>query len=136
VSQENVEIVRRSTEAIIRGDADAFIECCRPDVQWEENASGVFPGVRPVSRGHAALREWVSDVTDTWSDMRAERVDYLDPGDDRVVVDILFTARGSASGVETSLRFCSVFWLIDGKIARRQVFADRDHALKAVGLKE
>ena len=135
MSHENVEVVRRVTEAVLRLDEDAFIECCQADVQWEENTL-VYPGLRPIYSGHTGARQWFSDVTDAWSDMRVERADYRDVGDDRVLVDLSFAARGKASGVETTLRIWAVLWLINRKIARRQLFLDEDDALKAVGLEE
>jgi ketosteroid isomerase-like protein len=135
VSEENVEAVRRVTEAILRLDEEAFVEDCRPDVQWEENTS-VYPGLRPVYVGHAGARQWFSEITDAWSEMRVERADYLDAGDDCVLADVTFTARGKASGIETTLRVWFVVWLVDGKIARRQLFSDEDAARRVASLEE
>ena len=53
-----------------------------------------------------------------------------------VFLELVLTTRGRASGVETQLRFWQVFWLTDGKVARRQRFSTRDEALDAAGLKE
>ena len=135
MSQQNVEVVRRVTEAILGRDEEAFVEGCRPDVQWEENTS-VYPGLRPVYVGHVGARRWFSEVTDPWSEMHAERADYLDGKGDCVVVDLTLSARGKASGVETTLRAWFVVWLIDGKIARRQLFSDEEAAQRAAGLAE
>src|SRR5881397_2691312 len=120
MSQENVEIVRRVTDAVVGLDVEAFIDCCRPDVQWEENTS-VYPGLRAVYSGHEGARQWFSEVTDAWSEIRVERASYVDAGDGRVVDDLAFCARGKASGIETGLRVWTVVWLVDGKIARRQL---------------
>jgi ketosteroid isomerase-like protein len=134
VSQESVDLVRRVNDAILRRDEEAFVEGCRPDVQWEENTS-VYPGLRPVYVGHAGARQWFSEITDVWSEMRVERAGYLDVGDDCVLGDVTFTARGKASGIETTLRVWFVVWLVDGKIARRQLFSDEEAARRVARLK-
>ena len=50
--------------------------------------------------------------------------------------ELFGTAHGRASGVKTELRFWQLFWLTDGKIARRRIFWTRDEALDAAGLGE
>jgi ketosteroid isomerase-like protein len=136
MSQENIAVVRRAHDAGLRLDVDAFIECCRPDVEWEENTS-VYLGLRPFYRGHEGVREWFSEaLLEPWSDMQVERLDFLNADDDHVVVDFTFAARGKTSGIETRLRIWEVYWLVEGKITRRQLFSTEADALKAVGLAE
>jgi ketosteroid isomerase-like protein len=136
MSQENVEIVRRLHDAGMRLDVDGFVECCHPEVEWEENTP-FYPGLRPRYVGHEGAREWFSDaLIDPWSEMRVEKLDVLDADHDHVVVDFTFAARGRTSGVETRLRIWQVFRFREGKIAKRQLFASEDDALEAVGLRE
>ena len=136
MSQENVEVVLRVHDAAVHFDMDAFVECCHPEVEWEENTS-VYLGLRACYRGHEGVQEWFSDaILEPWSDFQIERLDFLDADDDHVVVDFRFAARGKTSGVETRLRIWEVYWLGQGKITRRQLFSTEADALKAVGLEE
>jgi ketosteroid isomerase-like protein len=73
---------------------------------------------------------------ETWESLLLEVDEITEIGDDRVLVCGQLTTRGKASGVETTIRGCLVFWIANGKITRRQVFLDRDEALEAVGLRE
>jgi hypothetical protein len=136
MSQENVEVVRRAHVAAANLDTDSFIECCDPEVQWEENTS-VFLGLRSCYRGHKGASEWFSEaLVEFWSDLQVESLEVLNADDDHVVIDFEFTARGKTSGVDTRLRIWEVYWLRQSKIIRRQLFSTEADALKAVGLAE
>ena len=49
MSQENVEIVRAATEAVLSGDAATALDALDPDVEWHATVGGVDEG-RVVSR--------------------------------------------------------------------------------------
>jgi ketosteroid isomerase-like protein len=135
MSQENVEVVLKAADAVNGRDRDAFVACLHPDVVWDDTAG--FPGVRGVHRGRAEAQKWFEDVIlEPWERLHLEVEEITDASDDRVFGVTLITARGRASGVDTELRFWSVYWLADGKIARRELFWDRDKALEATGLSE
>jgi ketosteroid isomerase-like protein len=134
--QRNVEVVLEGLDAINRRDADAFLGCLGPEVEWVESGD-VFPGLRGVHRGRAQARRWfVEAILDPWDDMNVEVEEITEASDGRVFAGFIATARGRASGVETELRFWTTFWFSDGKIARRQVYWTRGEALEAAGLRE
>ena len=136
MSQENLEVVRQMVDAVTRGDADAFVALCSPDVDWEENIV-VFPGLRRHYRGPAGLREWLEDgFGEEWQEIRVEVEELVDAPDERVLAGGRLVGRGKFSGVETELRGYWVLWFEDGKVVRRQVFLDRSEALEAAGLSE
>ena len=136
MSQENVEVVMRLTDAMNRRDRDSFAACCSPDVDWEENTSAFF-GLRPHYRGLEALREWFEEaVVENWETAHFETEENVEGPGGRVLTGGLLTARGKGSGVETRRRFWFVVWVKNGKITRRQVFLDRKEALEAAGLSE
>jgi ketosteroid isomerase-like protein len=135
MSEENVEIVRDAVDAINRRDPDAFIACLHPDVEWEDTEG--FAGLRSVSRGRAEMREWFETAfLELWERFHVEVEEVTEANDGRVFLGFLLTARGRGSGVDTEARAWNVFWLVDYKIARRRLFADRDEALEAAGLRE
>jgi len=132
--QENAESIRRAVEAFNRGDADAFVALAQPDVEWED---AVFWSERSkVFRGRAALRDWFAQVQEPWESIQIAVEEILEAGDDRLVVGLGLTARGSGSGAETQQRAWQVNWFIEGLTAKRRVFRDRDEALEAAGLSE
>jgi ketosteroid isomerase-like protein len=137
MSQQNVEVVLQGVDAANRRDPDAFMACLHPDVEWEESGDP-FPGLRGIYRGRAEARKWFEEaVVELWERLHNEVEEITEASDDRVFLGILIRARGRASGVETELRAWQVFWLTDGKIARRQgPFWARNEALEAAGLSD
>jgi ketosteroid isomerase-like protein len=135
MSEENVEVLRKLTDAANRGDADAFVGLLDPDVVWEENRE--LPGLREVYRGRAEVRDWFDQVViEPWETLHAENGEITELSDDRVFAETVLTVRGKGSGVPVGLEFWSLVSFADGKIARRQVFWTRDEALEAAGLRE
>jgi ketosteroid isomerase-like protein len=136
MSQENVEIVRRLTEAFNRRDIPAQLALLDDAVEWKEDQRG-FTGLQAVYRGHDGYKRWVRQaILETWDAFHFEPDEIVERPDGRVLLVGIATARGKGSGAETRQRFWSVFWLKNGKIFRRQVFLARAEALEAIGLSE
>ena len=96
MSQENVEVVREATDVFNRLGLNAFMALLSPDVVWEVNPE--LPGLREVYCEVRGLTELT---------------------DDRVFCETILTGRGKGSGVPFELHYWTVFWIGDGKIARR-----------------
>ena len=72
MSQGNVEIVVRVTQAVSRRDEEAFVACLSPDVQWEENIP-IYAGLRRVYRGEDGARAWFNEaILEFWDALQAE----------------------------------------------------------------
>lgn len=128
MSEENVEAVRKVSDAMARDDLDEVLRCCDPDVIYKPAQEAATCGQQGLRR---ALERWGSDIE------RLELVteELLDAGD-RVVLTIFLRGRGRSSGVEVATRFYEVFKLRDGAILRWEEFTDRAPALEAAGLSE
>jgi ketosteroid isomerase-like protein len=133
MSQENVEIVRRSIDAVNRGDTDAWLGFLSPEVVWE---SLPLPGFRDVYRGRAEAREWRELILEVFEEGRLEIEETTALSDDRVLIGFSQIGRGRGSGLPLEHPTWAVLWLADGLITRRQVFWTRDEALEAAGLSE
>jgi ketosteroid isomerase-like protein len=134
MSEENVGLVRELNETVNRRNLDAFVALLSPDVVWEVNPE--LPGLREVYQGRAEVRDLVRgllEVGDTSSRVQLEEINDLSDG--RVLAETLLTGHGKGSGVPVEVHYWQLFWVAEGKIARRQVFMDRD-ALEAAGLPE
>ena len=132
MSQENVEIVRRSFTTFTRGDTALFLELLDPDVEWIPLMAALEGR---VYRGHDGVRQWLKGLLADWESFEAYPEDFCDLGG-RVLVFGHWRARGRASGVELER---AAAWLYDvkgGKIVREQTYTDRAEALEAVGLSE
>jgi ketosteroid isomerase-like protein len=133
MSEENVEIVRRGTEALQRGDLDAAFADADPELEWEE-----MPSLGPdaaVYRGVDSTREAVESWLGMWSDYRAETSRYVDAGDDVVVLSTE-RGRGHDSGATVERELGMVHTFREGKIVRTRLFGSWSEALEAAGVSE
>ena len=133
MSEENVEIVRKSIDAVNRGDTDAWLGFLSPEVVWE---SLPLPGFRDVYRGRVEAREWRELLLEVFVEAHLEIEEITALSDDRVLIGHTQIGRGRGSGLPVEQPSWAVFWLADGLITRRQVFWTRDEALEAAGLRE
>src|SRR3954462_9653887 len=114
MSQENVEIVRRSEEALNSGNDEAVIEVFDPDVVFEPRRASV----QGTYRGHAGIRDWLADTRENFAAFRLIITDRRDLGDGRVLSIGTVRFRGQGSGVETEVPTAAVVTIRDGKIVR------------------
>jgi steroid delta-isomerase-like uncharacterized protein len=134
MSQENVELVRAMTDAANRIDIDAVIALLSPDVLWEENAD--LPGLKEVYRGRDEVRAWADELLEVIESAHIALDRVTELSGDRVFTENVLTIHGKTSGVPAELRYWALYWIKNGKIARRQVFWNRAEALEAAGLSE
>ena len=86
--------------------------------------------------GKDALRAFMQDWLDMFDDFRAEPVELIEAGEDKVIAVVRISGRAKLSGVETDLTYAELSTLRDGKIARGRQYWTRDEALEAAGLSE
>ena len=132
MSQENVEIMRRATEAINRRDREAWLALADPEAEFRADPN--WPESETV-RGREAVWDITVSIAETWEqDPPVEIAEVIDAGDDRVVARFKRPVRGKASGVETDFDYWWVGTFRSGRILRNWWFADRANALEAAGL--
>jgi len=134
MSQENVELVLRLSEANDRRDWDAIFEAYAAEIEWED-CSGLW-GDWGVARGHEGLRQawrrWFEIFGDAKWQLDGQPID----AGNHVVATYRVHGRGRGSGVEVAMRLTLVWSVRDGKIARVRAYNERMEALEAVGLRE
>jgi ketosteroid isomerase-like protein len=132
MSQENVEIVRRHTEAWQRGDLEATVAFYSEDVVGRviggPEGGGVYHGPQGVLR---LAERWVGAFTDYWIEIDDN---YLD-ADDHVVQFYREGGKGKGSGAPVEREGAHVFTLRKRKIISVDTYADRE-SLEAAGLRE
>jgi ketosteroid isomerase-like protein len=132
VSEANVEIVKRATDAYNTGDIDALMSFYAPDVEVFPDAS-VFPEAGPL-HGREDCRRWLEEIAMAWVNAQNVTREVFAVGGDRVVHRGDWGGEGVASGIETTSSVTGIFTIRDGVISRVEYFFDHDKALKAVGL--
>jgi ketosteroid isomerase-like protein len=133
MSQENVEVVRKSIEAFNARGIEALLHFHASDVVWYSLAEWVED---PVYRGHDGARKLSATFTDNFADFDWELHDVHDAGS-RVVGLVEMTGRSKDSGIQTRQQMGVVYAdFRDGMIGEVRYFSTWQQALKAVGLEE
>jgi ketosteroid isomerase-like protein len=126
----NVELVRRSFEAMRAWDVDALLRLYDRDVEFLP-----LTGTRVESggyQGHEGVRAYFAEARDLWDVMEPEGHDYRDLGD-CIVVAGRCRVRGRVSGAESHPACAWVVGVRDGAIVSHRTCATYDEALKAAG---
>jgi SnoaL-like domain len=155
VSQQNVEIARQifpggidmvalvnsaDLLAATRAGIEPLVE---PDFEivGDPNAipMGPISGVDHGPRGLIAKgidgfldfwREWIS----AWESWELGHHEFIDVDENRVLVSHQVHARSKTDGVEVTIEAANLMTLRDGKLARMQLFFNRENAFEAAGL--
>jgi ketosteroid isomerase-like protein len=134
MSQENVEIVRRTVEAILRGDWEQAAQLIDPVAEGHGTVGGLSEG--EVLRGVTQFRQsFEQEDAEAWDERRLQAEEFIDAGD-RVVVLVREFRRGRGSGIELETDTAAVFEVRDGRVVRIQGYMDRAEALEAAGLSD
>jgi ketosteroid isomerase-like protein len=134
MSQENVEIVRRGYER--------WTELGRPDyelmdAQIEWRGPREFPDLAEPHVGHDGVARYIAKVNEAFDDYRMIPEEFIDAGDDQVLVFSREGGRGKGSGADVQTNPTAHLWTLrDGKTIRMQSYWERSEALEAVGLSE
>jgi ketosteroid isomerase-like protein len=132
MSQENIEIVRRTFDGWATGDFGAGLTDLDPDVVFVVRHP--FPeAVETV--GPNGIRDYMRGFLDNWEAYAVEARDLQTVGD-TVVVDAVQHGQGKASRIEMDQPFFMLFTFRGGKIVRIESILNRDEALQAAGLSE
>jgi ketosteroid isomerase-like protein len=135
MSQENVDVVKRTLDAFNRRNLDAWLAGWDAQCEYQPAMERDMAGDDDGFRGHQGLRRWWQQMSDAWSYSHSE-VHDIRPVADRVLASVTFRATGRASGAEMDASFFLVGTIRSGKILSSRDYADRAEALKAVGLEK
>ena len=133
MSQENVQVVRRSLEAFGRNDWEAALAECDPGIEWIE-----MPSLGPDAstyRGTAEVRVALESWIAMWSEYDLEVCRYADVADE-VVLLVRERGSGDTSGAGAEREVGDVFTVRGGKIIRARLYGSWSEALEAAGLSE
>lgn len=135
MSQENVEIVRRVSDAYNRRDVEAMLDELHPEIEWHPWLQIQIGGEATVYRGHEGVRKGIRELEEAFSEIQSEPAEIRDLGERAIAIGHL-RGRGNESGVITE---SAIAWIVDfksGKVIRVREYLDPKKALEAVGLPE
>src|SRR5687768_1315256 len=136
MSEENVEIVRRTYGALRSGlSAEAiedFIAIADPKCELISRLTSVEGA---TYQGHDGLRAYRKDLDDAFQEWRNDLEEIDEAGPNTVVTGGTFRATGK-SGVDVEL-YSAVVWVFSGgRITEAHAYPSRQEALEAAGLSE
>ena len=131
MSQENVELARRSYEAWHRGEVDAASEDFAPDFELDlSRAIGMDRGTYNL----AQFRRLSESFAETWESLQFVADELID-AQEHVVMPFTNRLRGR-DGIEVQARGIWLCTIRDGLIVRICLYQELQEALEAAGLPE
>ena len=134
MSQENVEIVRKSWDAWLRGDVDGVLATYGPDLVWDMSHFHDWPERPDV--GPAGVRRFLTEWRDVWDAFEVGVEEFRVASDGRVVALAWQRGKGRHSGLPMDMKWGQVLTIRDHKIIRVENYEDRSEALETLGLSE
>jgi ketosteroid isomerase-like protein len=129
VGTANEEAVRGFADAINRGDVDAALAVCDPEIE--------FLSVLGISGhayiGHEGIRQYFEDVSSAWEEWRVEVHGVTAAPDGRVAIEMNMHVRGLGSGAALSEYAGHVWTVRNGRLLRNELHRHPGQALAAVG---
>ena len=122
-----LSLVQAMYEAVNTRDWDAGFGLLADAFEWHEPAQAFHSGTH---RGFDDIRQRLEEQLEVFDELTIEPEEFHELGE-LIAVPVGQRARGEASGVELEIRIGHLWTVRDGKIARLDVFAARDDALRA-----
>jgi ketosteroid isomerase-like protein len=121
---ESIRLVEAAYEALANRGFGAFAGYWDDDIEWQA-IGGHFRG---GDAGRAYMQEWFS----SFDDLTTEALEFIDVGNDRVVVWVRLSGRAKGTGIEPPpAYFATLVELRNGKIARAVEYPTLADAVEA-----
>jgi ketosteroid isomerase-like protein len=131
MSRENLEIVRRTFEAIFSRDLHRAATEFDRDAVWHNTRE--FPGPS-ICVGPQAIAEFWETLLESFDGETS--VEQVFDGEEGVAIGAHTVGRGTTSGVPLDVRWAIAARVASGKVSRVDVYGEWATALKAVELEE
>ena len=128
MSQENVELMRRTFERWNAGEREPDPEIAHPDIV-------VHSAMTEASyRGFEGLRRWIAEIDDQFEDWRLSIDEYTEAPEGRLLALGAVHVRGRASGVEFDQPMALLLSFSRGLLIELRTIPDHAQGLEAAGL--
>jgi ketosteroid isomerase-like protein len=133
MSEENVDLARRSILGWNERGVEALVENLAPEVEFHPPKESMNPG---VYRGPNGVRTYFDRLSDVMEDQRVESVDVIEVDDTRVIAVVKGFATTSHFAGEVEMNWAWMITVRDGLATHVETFTDRAQARQAAGLSE
>jgi ketosteroid isomerase-like protein len=133
MSQENLEIVRRSILQWNERGVEALVAVLDPEAEFHPPKESMNPG---VYRGHDGFREYFHRVGEMFEEQRINALEMIDIDEDRVVAVVRGSGKTPHFEGEVEVNWAWLITLDDQKATHIRTFTDRSQALEAAGLSD
>jgi hypothetical protein len=135
MSQENVEIVRKTIEARNRS-VEEWLSFFHPEVEHSDRLTVAGMPTDATRQGRDELRRDAERWMEMFDDYRVEVQDLLDL-DELVLAEVRFHGRGGVSGATVTVSQVDLYRVCEGMITEQRAgYRSREEALEAAGLRE
>jgi ketosteroid isomerase-like protein len=131
VMEQAITALRGAYAAFNRGDMDAAVESLDAQIDWTEPVE--FPGGGRRYHGREEVKGYLTQSRAGWAEGSSEPERFITAGD-RIVVFVHARFRLKGSGEWQEVRLADVYTVREAKIVQMRVFADRQEALRWVGI--
>jgi ketosteroid isomerase-like protein len=122
VSPELFERFREGIECWNRDELDQMADMYAEDARFD--VSAVFSDTAPMRGRRELIRYW-TELRETWAGLRQDPIEAWALGDERYVVELRMSGKGSRSGAEVDQRFAMLYVFDEtGKVASASLFPD------------
>ena len=135
MSEENLELLRQTVDAINRGDFDGVLENAADDLEVDWSNS-IGPGRRGIYNGKDQAREFWASFIEAFDEFRWDFEEIIEVDESRVIAVNHVRGRGRGSGAEVEGVTALLFTISDGKARSVKLFQSKSEALEAAGLSE
>jgi ketosteroid isomerase-like protein len=134
MSEENVEIIRRSVEAFNRADLETLDVLTSEDFDFSPYLATLIEAT--TYRGHEGLRQYYEDAQAAWEEIQVRIDDPREVRDGVLYFSGELYGRGRASGLEVRVPLAWIAEIHDGKVTSLRSYQSEAEALEAAGLQE
>jgi ketosteroid isomerase-like protein len=124
MSEQNVEVARRSFAAFNAGDVESLVETGHPDCEWLPFRAQLEG---ETYRGRDGVRRFFYDMQEAWREFQIEVMELREVGG-RVLLVGHIEGLGRGSGVAVSVDAGFVMDFRDGRIVRVVSYSDPEEA--------
>jgi ketosteroid isomerase-like protein len=133
MSQENLDLLGRAFVYVAK-TREVLPEAVHPDFVWDTTTfRGGLAGATCVGVDEA--NKWLADWLGAFEAWSIDVEEVFDAGD-QVVTVVRQHGEAKHHGPPVEMRFAQVWTFRDGLIVRMDMYADREEALEAAGLRE
>jgi ketosteroid isomerase-like protein len=131
MSDRSTDLLRQIMWAVNRNDPEAFIRLSDHKVEGTSVITGPFG---TAYRGHDGIRRYFRDLDDAWEGNFQVEIEALFDLGEHTLSFYVFHGRGRRSGVEVTMPGAVVVRWRNGLVAYFKGYADRDEALRELGV--